>query len=370
MQVTSTLLLLPRRTSRNTGGFRLTGPVVLVPVSPPAPSAPSAPSGLERALFGGLGTAAVDRWVAGAVREALGVAVTAVLFRAGRIDAVYGVRLADGRDAVVKVHRPPADPAVLAATGEVLDLLAAAGCPRLLGAPVARDGRVATVQSFLAGGAPADASRPAVRRALAASLAEQVDVLRRAPGIRALAARLGPGPAWTRHGGGPWPVPHDPIFDFSRTPAGWEWLDEFAREAADGVRRHRGTDEPVVAHGDFYAGNVLVADPDGDARVVAVVDWDLVVEPEAVVAGLTAGGLLHDRAPSPEEVAAFLDDHAAARGRAPGGRDRAEAAAAARWVLAFNARCDLAMLAPGEDPDPGSALGRVAADRTAYRALG
>lgn len=341
-------------------------PVALAPVSPPAPS------GLERALFGEGGTAAIDRWVAGAVREALGVAVTAVLFRAGRIDAVYGVRLADGRDAVVKVHRLPADPDVLAATGEVLDLLAAAGypCPRLLGAPVAREGRVATVQSFLAGGLPADARRPAVRRALAASLAEQVDVLRRAPGIRAAAARLGPGPAWTRHDGGPWPVPHDPIFDFSRIPAGWEWLDAFAREATDDVRRHRGTDEPVVAHGDFYEGNVRVADPDEDPRVVAVVDWDLVVEPEAVVAGLTAGGLLHDRAPSPEEVAAFLDDHAAARGRTPGGRDRAEAAAAARWVLAFNARCDLAMLAPGDDPDPGSALGRLAVDRAAYRALG
>ncbi|MCX6464285.1 MAG: phosphotransferase, partial [Pseudonocardiales bacterium] len=141
---------------------------------------PPAPSGLERALFGGAGTAEIDRWVAGAVREALGVAVIAVLFRAGRIDAVYGVRLADGRDAVVKVHRPPADPEALAATGKVLDLLASADypCPQLLGAPIARDGRVATVQSFLTGGLPADASRPAVRRALAASLAEQVDVLR------------------------------------------------------------------------------------------------------------------------------------------------------------------------------------------------
>ena len=337
-----------------------------MPVSPPTPS------GLERVLFDGAGRGEIDAWVAGAVREALGADVTELLFRAGRIDAVYGVRVDDGRDAVLKVHRPPVDPAELAATGEVLDLLAAAGypCPRLLAAPVARDGRVATVQSFVGGGVPAQARRPEVRRALAASLVEQVELLRRAPGVRELATRLGPGPAWTRYHRGPWPVPHDTIFDFSRTPDGWEWLDAFDREAADDVRRLRGTDEPVVAHGDFFEGNVQVAEGDGEeARVVAVVDWDLVVEPEAVVAGLCAGGLLRDGAPTPAEVAAFLDDHAAARGRAPGGRDRAEAAAAARWVLAFNARCDLAMLGTG-DPDPASALGRLAADRAAYRELG
>ena len=43
---------------------------------------------------------------------------------------------------------------------------------------------------------------------------------------------------------------------------------------------------------------------------------------------------------------------------------RRVAAAAARWVLAFNARCDLAMLS-GE-PDPTSALGRLLEHRAAY----
>ena len=160
-----------------------------------------------------------------------------------------------------------------------------------------------------------------------------------------LVARLGPGPAWTRYHGGPWPLPHDPIFDFSRTPEGWEWLDAFAAAAtADLAQSDAGT--PVVAHGDWYVGNVRVEDD----RVVAVFDWDFVVEPEPVVVGLSAGGLLLEGAPSPADVAAFVDDYAQV---CPTGLDEAQrrvAAAAARWVLAFNARCDLAMLSGEPDP--------------------
>ena len=116
----------------------------------------------------------------------------------------------------------------------------------------------------------------------------------------------------------------------------------------------------MVAHGDWYVGNVRVEDD----RVVAVFDWDFVVEPEPVVVGLSAGGLLLEGAPSPADVAAFVDDYAEVR---PAGLDRAQrrvAAAAARWVLAFNARCDLAMLTG--QPDPRSALGRLLDHRAAY----
>jgi len=85
---------------------------------------------------------------------------------------------------------------------------------------------------------------------------------------------------------------------------------------------------------------------------------------EPVVVGLSAGGLLLEGAPSPADVAAFVDDYAQV---SPTGLDEAQrrvAGAAARWVLAFNARCDLAMLS-GE-PDPTSALGRLLEHRAAY----
>jgi hypothetical protein len=45
--------------------------------------------------------------VAATVRERLVVDVAKVVFRSGRIDAVYGLLLADDRKVVVKVHRSP-----------------------------------------------------------------------------------------------------------------------------------------------------------------------------------------------------------------------------------------------------------------------
>ncbi len=183
-------------------------------------------------------------------------------------------------------------------------------------------------------------------------------------GADRLAARLGAsGPAWTRYGDGPWPRPHDPIFDFRVTPAGWGWLDDDAREAADELVRLRGRYAPVVGHGDWYAGNLRFA----GGQVVAAFDWDLVVEPEAVLAGLSAGGFLADGAPSPEQVAGFLADYDRAHPGAFDADERRAAAAAARWVLAFNARRDLAML--DGDAVPGSALDRLRRNRGAYREL-
>lgn len=55
------------------------------------------------------------------------------------------------------------------------------------------------------------------------------------------------------------------------------------------------------------------------------------------------------------QVAAFLDDYALARPGPLDGR-RAAAAAAACWVMAYNARCETYFLAPGADPVAGSAL--------------
>ena len=161
-------------------------------------------------------------------------------FRAGRVDAVYGLQLSDAGRVVLKVHRPPVELAHLAAT--------VAGCatqrarlpmPGPLDGPVLVDGRTVTVESLLTEGTAEDAHRPAIRQAMVAALAEQVELLAEVPGgTGALASRLGPGPSWTRYAGGPWPEPHDPVFDFSTTPAGWQWLDDYGR------RGHRRSGPP------------------------------------------------------------------------------------------------------------------------------
>ncbi len=269
------------------------------------------PSGLERVFFPATARRDIDRWLDGVARDRLGAGVEQVVFRAGRIDAVYGLRLDDGRTVVLKLHRAPVDVPALRATTDALRHLAATGypCPRPVQGPAEVGGHVISVQSLLAEGGTADARDPAVRWAMCVSLADHVQRLAdlitggRGPAGRRLDVRLGAaGPAWTRYAGGPWPRPRDPIFDFRVTPRGFAWLDDEARDAAHELVTLRGRYAPVVGHGDWYAGNLRFA---GD-RVVATFDRELVVEPEAVLAGLTACGFLADGAPSPEQVAGFL----------------------------------------------------------------
>jgi len=84
-------------------------------------------------------------------------------------------------------------------------------------------------------------------------LAEHIGILRASPD---LPSRAGSGPAWCRYQAGPWPTPHDMIFDVTVTPDGFEWLDEFAQSAADRLNVRRPGSEVVVGHADWYAGNL------------------------------------------------------------------------------------------------------------------
>jgi Ser/Thr protein kinase RdoA (MazF antagonist) len=309
-------------------------------------------------------TDAIDAWVAAAVAVHLDSELERVSFRSGRIDAVYGLVLTDGRTAVLKVHRPPVALSELAATNDGLRHLSAHGypCPEPLAGPVEVDGHTITFQSLLTDGSSGDARQRAIRRAMVTSLAEHIELLAGLPGgSSALAGRLGPGPAWTRYAAGPWPQPHDLAIDLSTTPPGWEWLDDYARNATDDLTRLRGASTTVVAHADWYAGNLRF----DHNRVVASFDWHLYAEQEAVIVGLSAGGYLTDDAPTPSEVVAYLDDYENVRPLSGDARRAAEAAA--RWMLAFNARFDLAGLDGA--PSTGSALDRLMEAGDAYTLL-
>jgi Ser/Thr protein kinase RdoA (MazF antagonist) len=327
-------------------------------------SSAAAPSGVERVFFGTGSRQDIDGWVTGVVRDRLGSEVCRILFRSGRLDAVYGLDLADGRAVLLKVHRPPVDLGTRRATNTALRHLHAHGfpCPEPLHGPVTVDGRIITIQSLLTQGTTGDGHRPQVRQAIAGALAEHIALLDGLPGgVASLSARLGRRPSWTRYAAGPWPEPHDPIYDFSVTPAGWEWLDRYARKATADLVGLRDPDRLALGHGDWSAGNLRFA----HGRVVAAFDWDVVAEDEAVLVGLSAGAFLADGAPSPQEVAGFLDDYG--RARPLRGQGRLAAVAAARWILAYKARCDLAFM-QGE-PVPGTPLQRLATEREAYESL-
>ena len=300
-------------------------------------------SDTERAVFGAVTAKEIDAVLEGYVQQQLGCGIARIRFRAGRIDAVWGVDLDDGRAVVIKTHRPPADPEPLRVVADALRLLSAADfpCPTPLSGPDHVDGHVVTMQTLL-GGDVTDGRDPVNRPLLARGLAEHIEVLRHHPG---LVSRAGSGPSWCRYQAGLWPVPHDPLVDFRRTPPGYAWLDRFGRRAADQILGHRHADAVVVGHADWYAGNTTVA----EGKLVGTFDWELVADTEAVIAGFaaacygqrgtSAGGLS-----TPEQVANFMRDYDAARAQPLTEDERRTAAAAAAWICAFNARWQVALL--------------------------
>jgi len=324
--------------------------------------------GIERAIFGAVTEDDIDAWLARHVRRRLSQDVQAVVFRSGRLAAVYGLRLDDGTEIVAKVHRRPADVGRLGAATACQQILAEHGypCPRPLDGPASTDGLVAVLESRLERGQPGDAHQPAIRRALAHSLAEQVEILRAA---RSELAALEDPPAWADYEGGPWPVPHDPIFDFRATPADFAWLDRLAQDATDALGPRPAAD--AIGHGDWVCQNVRFL----AGQVSAAYDWDsLLAHSEPILAGLAAGhhtqGSVRDpAAPTPDEVAAFLAEYEVARRRPFNGAHQAAAAAAATWVLAYNARCTLNVQAWRVPTPAGSALEMLARFGPAYLAL-
>lgn len=300
-------------------------------------------SSTERAVYGDTGPSEVHQFLSAWVRERLGSPIAGLRFRAGRIDVVWGVDLEDGRAVVIKTHRPPVDFEAVALATDAQRVLAAAGfpCAEPLAGPDQVDGLVLTAEALVEGSTP-DGRDPASRRLLAEGLARHIEILRGHPD---LVSRTGTGPSWCRYQAGPWPVPHDTIVDFRRTPGGFEWLDAYGRRAADQIITHRDADHVVVGHADWYAGNTAVR----GGVLVGAFDWEFVADAEAVIAGFaaacyasssTGGGGLS----TPEEVARFLADYEGSRIRQLSDGEWRTACGAAAWIVAFNARWQVGLI--------------------------
>jgi hypothetical protein len=255
------------------------------------------------------------------------------LFRSGYLTRVIGVRLADGREVVVKVR--PAEPRIAACT-EVQRRLADSGypCPRPLAGPAPLGEHLGehevTAESYVTGGTGRpDSGRAA--RPFAEALAELVRVAPRPADAPSLAPSP-PWAAWDHDQGGLWPAPEDLDADLNQT-AGPAWLDAAGQAARQKLRE--GQDEAVIGHCDWMTENLRW---DG-SRLLVAYDWDsLFVASEAVIAGLAAAIYLSAGPPTVAETRDFLDAYAAARGRpfSPGERQRCWAAGL--WTRAFDAR--------------------------------
>jgi hypothetical protein len=226
-------------------------------------------------------------------------------------------------------------------------------CPAPLEGPVEVEGHVVVLEALLDVGGRGDAHVATTRQAMARALSEQIRILR---SVLQLKSHLLTPPGWADYAGGPWPPPHDPIFDFTTTPDGFEWLDHIARSAAEALGPRQPPD--TIGHCDWVCQN-LRFNQDG---VCAAYDWDsLLAETEPVLVGIAAGAFTEGSitgtgAPTPQEVVAFVSEYDATRPHPFSKSEQTAAAAAATWVLAYNARCDLSASAFGTLAPAGSPL--------------
>jgi Phosphotransferase enzyme family len=257
----------------------------------------------------------------------------AVLFEVGYLSAVQGLRLADGREVVVKV-RPAGSR--LAGCAVVHRALWAAGfaCPEPLVGLQLLDGYAATAEMLIpdVGEPPPDSELAALSATALAGLVEL------APD-RASVPSLAPSPSWAgwdHAGPGLWPLPEDRDVDLNACP-GPRWLDRVAAAVRARLRDHAG--DPVIGHGDWHPENVRWHGP----RLIAVHDWDSVIcQPEPAIAGLAAASYLGIDGPAAmanvEDSAAFLGAYQRARGRRWTPGDYAASWAAGLWQRAFDAK--------------------------------
>lgn len=289
---------------------------------------------LEQAVLAARSAEDVAEAVAGFVAPKLGRVERALFYRRST-GLVIGLLLASGEEVVVKLHRWQVSIERLAAVHEVQLHLARAGlpAPKPLLPPQVLGNGIVTVEE-LRWGSRADGHSPVVCRVLAESLLQVVRLARPLRGLSlGLTALLQP------DGPSPYPAPHDLRFDFERTAAGAEWIDELAVRAHQILSRDGG--EHVVGHLDWCVGNLGFV----GSELSAIYDWDSVaLASEPVVVGFAAAEFTSDWSlgaalPSLEEARLFVDEYERARAEPFSPPEKEVINAASLLLCAYGARC-------------------------------
>ena len=294
---------------------------------------------LEEVVFGTRDLGEIDALLGRVCTSALGSPIAEVLFCATSVGVVVGLLLRDGRRVVVKAHQPRETFARLEAVHEIQSELFRAGipCPQPLSGPVTLGNGYATVEMLLDEGEFRDTHDPTCRRLIAQALAWQLQITRSCPAAEALAG------GWSLSEGDQlWPAAaHAPTFDFAATSAGAEWIDALGTHAKAAI------EDPgpgVVGHSDWSGKHFRFA----DAKITAIYDWDsLAVRTEAAIVGVAAMTYTTrfdlpgvPRAPTPEEMNAFIDEYSDTRERPLSRAERGQIAAHGLLLAAYTARCE------------------------------
>jgi hypothetical protein len=292
-------------------------------------------------------------WLPDWCLDHLGGEPTGVLFQLQQTSTVFGLRLADGRDVVVKAR---------ADDGRAASCVAAQACLAERGFPCARPLTPATgagslavhAEEFRPGGDVLHGDSPdvAVRYAeVFARLMAELAGVTVAPPL--------PNPRWVR-----WDHPDPGVW-----PA-IELLDDLDQDTVPAYvvdtaerarRRMLAAGLPyVLGHADFEAQNLRWH----GLQVWAVHDWDsLAWQPEAALVGAASGAFAGAGPPTLapiESSEAFLTAYQDIRGRLFTAEEQEIAWAAGLWPAAHNARWEALH---GDTPMSGTALRTQAAER-------
>jgi hypothetical protein len=314
-------------------------------VGEPGKRRSDADAGLERGgvveeiVFGTHNLGEIDSIVDRFCVTELGAGIAEVLFRATSVGVVVAAVLSDDRRVAVKAHQPREARERLQAVRDMQAALYRAGlpCPRPLVGPVALVNGYATAETLLGAGDFRDTHDPVCRRLIAEALAWHLAVT----GTRETPEALAGG--WSLNEGDRlWPArAHAPIFDFDATGAGAEWIDELGARAKAAAGP---TGRLIAGHSDWSGKHFRFED---DA-ISAIYDWDsLAVRSEVALVGVAAMSYTSrfdlpgvPRAPTPEEMSAFIDEYSAGRETRLSRAERGQIAAHGLLLAAYIARCE------------------------------
>jgi hypothetical protein len=292
-------------------------------------------------------------WLPDWCLERLGGAPAGVLFQLRQMSTVFGLRLTDGTDVVVKAR---ADGGRAASCVAAQVRLAERGfpCPRPLTPAIGVGSLAVHAEEYRPGGEVAHGDSPDVAVRYAAVFSRLMAELAGCPIVPPL-----PSPRWARWdhtGSGLWPaIDFLDALDQSVVPA---HIADTANRARD---RILAAGLPcVLGHADFEAQNLRWH----GREVWAVHDWDsLAWQPEAALVGAASGTFANAGPPTLapiESSEAFLVAYQECRGRSFTVVEQEVAWAASLWPAAHNARWEALH---GANPLSGNALRAQAAER-------
>lgn len=297
---------------------------------------------VELDCFGTDNADRIARMVDQFCRAHLGSGVRGYHFYHASVGSAHGIQLEDGRNVVVKVRPPPEINPNLSLDAKSLEVICAVTgwlsdhgypCPKVLLGPTPLSRGLASVEEFLDYGERGNGFDPHCRKIIAAGFAELLDHLCSFPGDASCLKHFWRGdPLYSQ--------PHSKLFDFEKTAAGAEWIDDFARRARQ-AEAHPGP--LLLGHADWRVEHLRF----DNGRIVATYDWDsLACWTETELVGISAHGFTADwsgenvrRVPAADDIRAYVADYEEARGHQFSKRERQSLFAHCVYFIAYGARC-------------------------------